>query len=68
MQSMFSRSTLHAVVYCDVTHLTPYVEKNDFRPSIALCGFNAVIKPVCYTPSFFLLHKSNTIDTQHFDC
>ena len=43
MQSMFSRSTLHAVVYCEITHSPPYIEKNDFRPSIALCGFNAEI-------------------------
>ena len=25
-------------------------------------------KVCCYTPCFFLLYKSNTIDTQHFDC
>ena len=32
------------------------------------CAVRLTFITFCYTPSFFLQYKSNTIVTQHFDC
>ena len=40
-----------------------------FTSHLTIVHYNRDVKIVhCYTPSFFLLYKSNTTDAQHFDC
>lgn len=51
----------------DGSEILASVEQLNFHLKHMLPTFSYFNKVLCYTPSFFLLYKTNTINIQYFD-